>query len=118
MKLAYTQSDRFLLAADVVCAEEFEALTPCSPVRRGKSGEFLACVIEHKEEVTKPTCKSFLSELETIVFSDYHLISRFVEACKADIEKHKCARISKHAWVRKHSIKYQFINNIIHAKKS
>jgi hypothetical protein len=99
MKLAYTQSDRFLLAADVVCADEFESLSACHHVRRGKSGEFLACVMEHKEEVSKATCKQFLTQLEVIIFSDYHLISRFVEACKPDIEKHKCARISKRAWV-------------------
>jgi Golgi apparatus protein 1 len=92
VKLNFTQSDAFLKAADSLCLGEFEHL-PCLSARTGRKGEFLACVIEHRDSINQHTCKQFLVKLETIVFSDFHLISGFTDACGGKIEELQCGRI-------------------------
>ena len=92
VKFNFTQSDSFLKAAESLCVGEFEHL-PCLSVRSTRKGEFLACIIEHRESISQYTCKQFLIKLESIVFSDFHLISGFTDACGKKIEDLHCGRI-------------------------
>ena len=43
----------------------------------------------------KLECSQFLSDIESIVFSDYRLIGDFAEKCKSDIEGSNCGRVSQ-----------------------
>ncbi|CAG0914941.1 unnamed protein product [Notodromas monacha] len=92
VKKNFTQSDTFVKAADSLCGEAFSKL-PCDMVRNSIKGEFLACVIEHREAIENPQCKQFLVKLETLIFSDYHLISGFATKCDASINELKCGRL-------------------------
>ena len=53
----------------------------------------MPCLIEYIDNVTNTQCREFLSRMESIVFSDYRLVYKFVDVCGNDIEKHSCGRI-------------------------
>jgi Golgi apparatus protein 1 len=45
--------------------------------------------------VTVQSCKTFLTNVAALVFSDYRLVYNFIDDCSADIDKYSCGRIEK-----------------------
>ena len=64
----------------------------CNKLARGK-GEIIPCMVENRSNITDASCQQFVKKMASIIFSDYRLICRFADRCKADIEKHKCGRL-------------------------
>jgi len=90
-KLNLTRDLRFDSAANEVCKDSLNQLTECNNLQSG-SGHRIACLIEHKENITKPGCRNFLTKMASIVFSDYRLITNFAESCQDDISRTGCGR--------------------------
>ena len=71
--------------ADCLDTEKEKVLSP--------SANLLSCLMERLDTETDIECKSFLTKMEIIIFSDYRLIHKFTDFCAKDIEDLKCGRI-------------------------
>lgn len=58
-----------------------------------KPGETVACLLENRQNLTVPSCKHMMTKMQAIFFSDFRLISHFLEDCSPDVNKYKCGRI-------------------------
>jgi len=67
-------------------------LPECQEVERRK-GLVIPCMIYYLENTTSARCRELLGRLETLVFTDYQLVYKFVEHCEADIQKLQCGRV-------------------------
>lgn len=56
-------------------------------------GKIIACLLEHRQNLTVPSCKHMMTKMQAIFFSDYRLIENFLHDCSADVNKHQCGRI-------------------------
>ena len=56
-------------------------------------GARISCLIEHKENVTQSACRQFISRMGSIMFSDYRLVSNFINQCYDDIDRMQCGRM-------------------------
>ena len=66
------------------------------------AGKRIACLIEHKENISSPSCIQFVKKMASIVFSDYQLNADFATKCEADILRLSCGRMEAvNAEVRK-----------------
>lgn len=57
-------------------------------------GNFLACILDHREEIKNPPCLGQLQRLEWVAFSDFRLIGTFVKGCQSDIDQYGCGRLT------------------------
>ncbi|XP_038115158.1 Golgi apparatus protein 1 isoform X1 [Culex quinquefasciatus] len=73
------------------CPKHYDKF-PCTV--KSEPGQFLACVIDHRELVKGNGCREFIQRLEYVAFSDYRLIGHFLKDCTRDIEAQGCGRIS------------------------
>ena len=64
----------------------------CKEEENGEPGHLLACLVEKREQTKSLQCGDFLFQLESIVFSDYRIISKFADHCQADIGKLECGK--------------------------
>ena len=64
----------------------------CKEEENGEPGHLLACLVEKREQTKSLQCGDFLFQLESIVFSDYRIISKFTDHCQADIAKLECGK--------------------------
>ena len=55
----------------------------------------IACLIEHKDNMTNTNCRHFLTRMASIVFSDYRLVYKFAESCQNDIIHLNCGRLEE-----------------------
>ena len=78
-----------------VCKEDLVNLKECQSVDKEDNGHLVSCLINNKENVTEPACRSFLTNVAALVFSDYRLIYNFISDCEADITRYSCGRIEK-----------------------
>eukprot|EP00092_Neocalanus_flemingeri_P071922 GFUD01088424.1.p1 GENE.GFUD01088424.1~~GFUD01088424.1.p1 ORF type:complete len:1134 (-),score=335.63 GFUD01088424.1:2263-5664(-) len=91
-KLEVTKQDVFLDQAKEICGDDVKV---CSEEENSEPGHFLACLVEKKHETKSLQCGKFLSQVENIIFSDYRIISTFMNACDKDISKLKCGKTRK-----------------------
>jgi Golgi apparatus protein 1 len=45
------------------------------------------------DNVTDVTCKKFLTNMASLIFTDYRLVYKFTDKCSNDIERLKCGRL-------------------------
>ena len=57
------------------------------------TGQIVPCLVEHRQNLTVPACKHMMTKMQAIYFSDFRLISNFLENCANDVNKLKCGRI-------------------------
>lgn len=79
------------------CTKDLTALYPyCHPntESQGFSGKYLSCVLDNRDVIKDPICKGQLARIETVAFSDFKLIPKFLQSCSADIEKSECGRLT------------------------
>lgn len=70
------------------CVEDLKKFQDCQ-----KPGEIVACLLENRQNLTVPSCKHMMTKMQAIFFSDFRLISHFLEDCSPDVNKYKCGRI-------------------------
>lgn len=75
------------------CSKELDAIS-CRPDKRNYSAAYLSCVIDNRDLIKDLICKGQLARIETVVFGDFRLISKFLKRCSDDIEKTDCGRLS------------------------
>lgn len=77
------------------CSKDLNALHPyCHPENKEFSGKYLSCVIDNRDVIKDPICKGQLARIETVAFSDFRLIPKFLQSCSNDIEKSECGRLT------------------------
>jgi len=91
-KLEVTRKDVFLEQAKEICQDD---LTVCKEEEHSEAGHLLACLVEKKHETKSLQCGKFLGQIENIIFSDYRIISTFMNACVNDITSLKCGKARK-----------------------
>jgi golgi apparatus protein 1 len=79
-----------------VCREDLESdrLAECKSAEP-INGHLVSCLLDHRENATSDTCKSFLTNIAALIFSDYRLIYNFHNDCEQDIQTFKCGRIER-----------------------
>ncbi len=65
--------------------------------RDDKNGHLVSCLIENLDKIEEQKCKTFLTSIAAIMFTDYRLISNFQERCSDDILQLKCGRLDSDA---------------------
>lgn len=58
-----------------------------------KQGKIIACLLEHRENLTTASCKHMMTKMQAIFFSNYLLIENFLQDCSADVERLTCGRL-------------------------
>ena len=81
------------LATQQGCAADM-TLNKCTNIEtKGHTGNILACLLDHREDISNDGCRAFVQKLEWVAFTDFKLIAPFADVCKYDIDKHKCGRL-------------------------
>uniref|UniRef100_A0A915IXR4 Golgi apparatus protein 1 n=1 Tax=Romanomermis culicivorax TaxID=13658 RepID=A0A915IXR4_ROMCU len=94
VKFNLTEDDRFRQAALQYCSAELNTY-PCAktnPNQPVEQSHLVLCLVEYKNNMTNEACRSFLTRVESIIFTDMYLIGPFVRACKADVERLNCGQ--------------------------
>ena len=55
-------------------------------------GLVIPCMIHYMDNVTSKQCRELLDRMESLVFTDYQLVYKFVEHCQKDIDRLQCGR--------------------------
>jgi len=59
----------------------------------GAENKLIPCLMDYRLEITEDaSCRSYLTDISKVVFSDFRLICNFVNQCKDDIFKYSCGR--------------------------
>ncbi|XP_020607607.1 Golgi apparatus protein 1-like isoform X2 [Orbicella faveolata] len=72
------------------CVADLKLLPDCQ-----KPGQIVPCLLEHRQKLTVPTCKHMMTKMQAIVFSNFHLISHFLDDCANDVKTFTCGRIPR-----------------------
>lgn len=59
-----------------------------------KPGQYLGCMLDHKDEIKNTMCRAQIQRLEWVAFSDFRFIGSFISVCSNDIDKHLCGRLN------------------------
>jgi Golgi apparatus protein 1 len=89
-----THDVRFDDAAKNFCAKDLKILEECNEHtdERG-TGRLVSCLYDQLANITEPNCRSFITKLQSVIFTDWRLSEYFADACFDDITKLKCGRL-------------------------
>jgi hypothetical protein len=89
-----THDPRFDDAAMKQCSKDINLLKECEDHtdERG-SGRLITCLYERLPNITEPSCRYFINQLQAVVFNDWRLTEYFTDACMSDIKKLECGRL-------------------------
>lgn len=80
------------------CSKDIDALNSfCQPNSKEYSGKYLSCVLDNRDVTKDLICKGQITRIESVAFSDYRLISKFLQSCSNDIEKSGCGRLTRNS---------------------
>ncbi len=89
-----THDPRFDDAAGKQCSKDIKLLEACGEhIDERGSGRLVVCLYEHLVNITEPSCRYFINQLQAVVFNDWRLTEYFTDACMADIKKLECGRL-------------------------
>lgn len=89
-----TRDPRFDEAALTQCKKDIALLDECSAVKtESGTGRLITCLFERLGNITQPSCRYFINQLQAVIFTDWHLIESFSQECKSDIDKLECGRL-------------------------
>lgn len=63
----------------------------CSGLQKGK-GLIIPCLVDSFNNISNVNCRAYIKKMKKIIFSDYRLVYKFVDACQNDITQLKCGR--------------------------
>ncbi|CAH3167753.1 unnamed protein product [Porites lobata] len=73
---------------DKFCAADLKKLPECAV-----QGKIIPCLLEHRRNLTVPSCKHMMTRMQAIFFSDYRLIENFLDDCSKDVHNFSCGRL-------------------------
>lgn len=78
------------------CSKDLTTIKPYCQPAEGKefSGKYLSCVLDYRDIIKDPICKGQLARIESVAFSDFRLIPKFLQSCSNDIDKSGCGRLA------------------------
>lgn len=89
-----THDPRFDDAAVRQCSKDIKMFDECEAfVGKRGSGRLVTCLYDHLQNITDPSCRYFINQMQAVVFNDWRLSEYFVEACSPDITTFKCGRL-------------------------
>jgi hypothetical protein len=89
-----THDPRFDDAANKQCSKDIKVLDECEEfVGKRGSGRLITCLYEHLSNITDPSCRYFINQLQAVVFNDWRLTEYFSDACQQDIKQLECGRL-------------------------
>ncbi|CAF3401610.1 unnamed protein product [Rotaria socialis] len=93
-KYNMTHDPRFDDAAVRQCSKDIKLFDECEAyVTKRGSGRLVSCLYDYLANITEPSCRYFINQMQAIVFSDWRLTEYFSDACSADIAKLECGRL-------------------------
>jgi Golgi apparatus protein 1 len=97
-KLELMNDKNVHMLLDRSCSKDIDMLNSyCQPDSKEYSGRYLSCVLDNRDVTKDLICKGQIQRIETVAFSDYRLISKFLTSCSDDIEKSNCGRLTKNS---------------------
>ncbi len=89
-----TRDPRFDDAAIKQCSNDLNVFQVCEQhaTERG-SGRLVTCLYEHLANISSPSCRFFINQLQVVVFNDWRLTEYFTRACIDDIKTLECGRL-------------------------
>jgi Golgi apparatus protein 1 len=89
-----THNVRFDDAATKQCAKDIKLLEDCNEHtdERG-TGRLVSCLYDSLRNITEPSCRSFINQVQVVIFTDWRLSEYFANACMDDIIQLKCGRL-------------------------
>jgi len=72
------------------CEQDIDYLRKCYTAK--DPALFLPCLVEQKHNTKSIQCRKFLTFMETLIFTDYRLISKFLSACDSSVIELGCGR--------------------------
>ena len=105
-----THDPRFDDAAEKQCSKDLKVLDLCKrhEDERG-SGRLITCLYEHLGNITEPSCRYFVNQLQSVVFNDWRLVEYFADACRSDISKLECGRLDDENESVRNSILFSWV---------
>jgi len=89
-----TRNPRFDDAALNQCGKDIKLFDECSElVNQRGTGRLITCLYERLGNITQPSCRYFINQLQALIFADWRLIENFGKVCKWDIDKFECGRL-------------------------
>lgn len=75
------------------CNKQSQKFIGCKP--ESKNGVYLACLVEKLDDIKEGSaCQNIIQRLQSIAFTDFHLIVNFMDDCAEDVELHTCGRLN------------------------
>ncbi|XP_067052995.1 Golgi apparatus protein 1-like [Acropora muricata] len=88
-KRTFSKDEKFERSvAEKFCVADLKQLPECN-----KQGKIIACLLEHRENLTTASCKHMMTKMQAIVFSNYRLIENFLDDCANDVKERRCGRL-------------------------
>ncbi|CAF3536870.1 unnamed protein product [Rotaria socialis] len=93
-KYNMTHDVRFDDGAIKYCAKDIKYLDECNDRtdERG-TGRLVSCLYDRLGNITEPSCRNFINQLQSVIFTDWRLSEYFTTACFKDITDLKCGRL-------------------------
>ena len=89
-----THDPRFDDAAKRQCSKDIHVLDECEKfIGTSGSGRLVSCLYDHLSNITEPSCRYFINQMQAVVFNDWRLTEYFTDACMGDIQKLECGRV-------------------------
>ncbi|CAF1472781.1 unnamed protein product [Adineta ricciae] len=93
-KYNMTHDPRFDDAAERQCKKDIQLLDVCDEfVGKKGSGRLVSCLYDQLDNITEPSCRYFINQMQAVVFNDWRLSEYFADACFSDIKKLECGRL-------------------------
>jgi hypothetical protein len=89
-----THDPRFDDAAVRQCSKDIKLLDECNSfVGKAGSGRLVSCLYDQLGNITEPSCRYFINQMQAVVFNDWRLTEYFADACATDIKNFQCGRL-------------------------
>ncbi len=89
-----THDPRFDDAAKRQCSKDIKSFDECEIlVAKAGSGRLVSCLYDHLGNITEPSCRYFINQMQAVVFNDWRLTEYFADACMPDIKRLECGRL-------------------------
>jgi hypothetical protein len=89
-----TRSIHFDTQAMKVCEKDIKLLEDCSDhIDERGTGRLITCLYDLYHNITEPTCRSFIKQIQSTIFTDWRLSETFATGCLQDITQLKCGRL-------------------------